>query len=237
MHLAAEDGLVALAAEVVGQRGRRRLELARVIRGTRSRSRTRRNSNEKRAGAHNGKLQYALSNTTDFSASACRCGVFTAALPCETAEPAPKAVRHDRRDVGFLHRCLLGLVLHCIIVVCNLSCLTLIRKYLRNGVGTFKLPLAGVRVLDLTRAFAEPCQHDGPCGPRRGDLIKVEPLGGDMIRNWGPFDRGTSASYLSGNRNKRGIAINFRDPRALELLGQLARQSDVVAENFRPGGR
>jgi crotonobetainyl-CoA:carnitine CoA-transferase CaiB-like acyl-CoA transferase len=96
------------------------------------------------------------------------------------------------------------------------------------------LPLAGIRVLDLTRALAGPfCTMI--LGDLGADVIKVEPTGGDMIRNWGPFDRGTSAYYLSGNRNKRGIAVNFRDPRALDMLRSLAAQCDVVAENFRPG--
>ncbi|MBT2325007.1 CoA transferase [Variovorax paradoxus] len=99
---------------------------------------------------------------------------------------------------------------------------------------TAELPLAGVRVLDLTRALAGPfCTMI--LADMGADVIKVEPLAGDMIRNWGPFDRGTSAYYLSGNRNKRGIAINFRDPRAMELLRGMARQCDVIAENFRPG--
>jgi len=96
------------------------------------------------------------------------------------------------------------------------------------------LPLRGIRVLDLTRALAGPfCTMI--LGDLGADVIKVEPTGGDMIRNWGPFDRGTSAYYLSGNRNKRGIAVNFRDPRALDMLRSLAAQCDVVAENFRPG--
>ncbi|ROZ77666.1 CaiB/BaiF CoA-transferase family protein [Ramlibacter sp. WS9] len=96
------------------------------------------------------------------------------------------------------------------------------------------LPLAGIRVLDLTRALAGPfCTMI--LGDLGADVIKVEPTGGDMIRQWGPFDRGTSAYYLSGNRNKRGIAVNFRDPRALDMLRSLAVQCDVVAENFRPG--
>jgi crotonobetainyl-CoA:carnitine CoA-transferase CaiB-like acyl-CoA transferase len=66
-------------------------------------------------------------------------------------------------------------------------------------------------------------------------VIKVEPAAGDMIREWGPFDRGTSAYYLSGNRNKRGVAVNFRDAKALELLRQLAEKCDVLVENFRAG--
>lgn len=96
------------------------------------------------------------------------------------------------------------------------------------------LPLSGVRVLDLTRALAGPfCTMI--LGDLGADVVKVEPTGGDMIRHWGPFDRGTSAYYLSGNRNKRGVAVNFRDPRALELLRDLARTCDVLVENFRPG--
>jgi crotonobetainyl-CoA:carnitine CoA-transferase CaiB-like acyl-CoA transferase len=97
-----------------------------------------------------------------------------------------------------------------------------------------ELPLAGIRVLDLTRALAGPfCTM--VLADLGADVIKVEPIGGDMIREWGPFDRGTSAYYLSGNRNKRGVALNFRDPRAIRLLAEMASQCDVVAENFRPG--
>jgi crotonobetainyl-CoA:carnitine CoA-transferase CaiB-like acyl-CoA transferase len=96
------------------------------------------------------------------------------------------------------------------------------------------LPLSGVRVLDLTRALAGPfCTMI--LGDLGADVIKVEPAGGDMIREWGPFDRGTSAYYLSGNRNKRGIAVNFRDTAALDMLRELAGSCDVVVENFRAG--
>jgi len=100
--------------------------------------------------------------------------------------------------------------------------------------GTDTLPLSGIRVLDLTRALAGPfCTM--VLGDLGADVVKVEPTGGDMIRQWGPFDRGTSAYYLSGNRNKRGVVVNFRDPRALEMLGALADRCDIVVENFRPG--
>lgn len=108
------------------------------------------------------------------------------------------------------------------------------KYFLETNMANPELPLAGVRVLDLTRALAGPfCTM--VLADLGADVIKVEPMGGDMIRNWGPFDRGTSAYYLSGNRNKRGVALNFRDPRAIRLLGEMASQCDVVAENFRPG--
>ncbi|MES2632986.1 MAG: CoA transferase [Pseudomonadota bacterium] len=96
------------------------------------------------------------------------------------------------------------------------------------------LPLAGVRVLDLTRALAGPfCTMI--LADLGADVIKIEPLDGDMIREWGPHDRGESAYYLSGNRNKRDMAVNFRSPEGLALLQDLASRCDVVAENFRPG--
>ncbi|MDP2819685.1 MAG: CoA transferase [Polaromonas sp.] len=97
------------------------------------------------------------------------------------------------------------------------------------------LPLAGIKVLDLTRALAGPfCTM--VLADLGADVVKVEPSpNGDMIRNWGPYDRGVSAYYLSGNRNKRGMALNFRDPVASDLLRELSRKSDVVVENFRPG--
>jgi crotonobetainyl-CoA:carnitine CoA-transferase CaiB-like acyl-CoA transferase len=96
------------------------------------------------------------------------------------------------------------------------------------------LPLAGIRVLDLTRALAGPfCT--AILGDLGADVIKVEPVAGDMIRQWGPFDRGTSAYYLSGNRNKRGMAVDFRQPRALAVLRGMALQCDVLVENFRAG--
>jgi crotonobetainyl-CoA:carnitine CoA-transferase CaiB-like acyl-CoA transferase len=96
------------------------------------------------------------------------------------------------------------------------------------------LPLTGIKVLDLTRALAGPfCTMI--LGDLGADVIKVEPADGDMIRQWGPFDRGTSAYYLSGNRNKRGMSLDFRHPEAMQLLRELAGKCDVVAENFKPG--
>ena len=97
------------------------------------------------------------------------------------------------------------------------------------------LPLDSIRVLDLTRALAGPfCTM---ClGDFGADVIKVESLpNGDMTRAWGPFDGDIAAYYLSINRNKRDLAINFRDPKGLEVVRKLARKVDVLVENFKPG--
>ncbi|MFM0157046.1 CaiB/BaiF CoA transferase family protein [Paraburkholderia sediminicola] len=97
------------------------------------------------------------------------------------------------------------------------------------------LPLQGIKVLDLTRALAGPfCSMI--LADLGADVIKVEPApNGDMVRTWGPFAAGISAYYLSCNRNKRGIAVDFRQPAALDLLRDMAGQVDVVVENFKSG--
>lgn len=97
------------------------------------------------------------------------------------------------------------------------------------------LPLTGMKVLDLTRALSGPfCTSI--LGDLGADVIKVEPLPeGDMSREWGPFDREESVYYLSGNRNKRAIAVNFRADGSIELLREMILKSDVVVENFKPG--
>ena len=96
-------------------------------------------------------------------------------------------------------------------------------------------PLAGVGVLDLTRALSGPF-----CTMILGDLgatvVKVEPAdGGDMTRTWGPFAAGESAYYLSANRSKRSLALDFRHTDGLAVLRRMACTSDVLVENFRPG--
>ncbi len=98
-----------------------------------------------------------------------------------------------------------------------------------------KKPLSGIKVLDLTRALSGPF-----CSMALGDLgatvIKVEPIeGGDMTRTWGPFAEGQSVYYLSTNRSKQSLAIDFRHPEALAVLTRMAVASDVLIENFRPG--
>ncbi len=99
------------------------------------------------------------------------------------------------------------------------------------------LPLQGVKVLDLTRALSGPF-----CSMIMADLgaevIKVEALpDGDMSRDWGPFDGDISTYYLSANRNKKSIAIDFRKPEGMALIKKMALESDVLVENFRTGPR
>ena len=98
-----------------------------------------------------------------------------------------------------------------------------------------KLPLEGLKVLDLSRALAGPF-----CTMILADLgaevIKVEPSPkGEMIRQWGPFKDGISVYYLSVHRNKKSLVVNFRDPAGLSLLRDLASKVDIVVENFKPG--
>jgi len=95
-------------------------------------------------------------------------------------------------------------------------------------------PLAGVRVLDASRVLAGPL-----CGQTLGDLgaevIHVErPGSGDETRAWGPpFAGPLSAYYLSCNRNKRAITLDLSQDEGLRIFHDLARQTDVVLENFR----
>jgi crotonobetainyl-CoA:carnitine CoA-transferase CaiB-like acyl-CoA transferase len=98
-------------------------------------------------------------------------------------------------------------------------------------------PLAGVRVLDLSRILAGPyCTM--MLADLGADVVKVErPGGGDPTRSWGPpFVEGESTYFLSANRGKRSICVDLADPEGVELVRSLAAQSDVVIENFIPGG-
>jgi len=105
-------------------------------------------------------------------------------------------------------------------------------------------PLAGVRVLDLSRVLAGPM-----CTQLLGDLgaevIKVErPDAGDDTRQWGPpfledadgNPTRESAYYLCANRNKRSLAVDISKPEGQKLIRDLASACDVLVENFKTGG-
>jgi crotonobetainyl-CoA:carnitine CoA-transferase CaiB-like acyl-CoA transferase len=97
------------------------------------------------------------------------------------------------------------------------------------------LSLDGIRVIDLSRVIAGPW-----CGALLADLgadvIKVEDTGpGDESRTWPPHKDGEAAAYLLFNRNKRGIALDLKQPEAVEVVKRLVKDADVVIENFRTG--
>ena len=97
-------------------------------------------------------------------------------------------------------------------------------------------PLDGITVLDLTRVLSGPY-----CTMLLADMgarvIKVEQPGkGDDTRAWGPpFLEGESAYFLSINRNKESVTLDFKHPEGRAVLDQLIAKSDVLVENFRPG--
>lgn len=95
-------------------------------------------------------------------------------------------------------------------------------------------PLAGLRVLDLTRVLAGPF-----CTALLADLgaeiIKLEPPAGDDYRAIGPFLAGESALFTLMNRGKDSIVIDLKQPEGQALAAAIAARCDVVVENFRPG--
>lgn len=96
-------------------------------------------------------------------------------------------------------------------------------------------PLAGLRVIDLTRVLAGPLasQFLGDLG---AEILKVEPPGkGDETRGFAPFVGGESHYFVGLNRGKRSLVIDLRQPEGAEILRGLVAQADVLIENFRPG--
>src|SRR4029079_7772581 len=97
-------------------------------------------------------------------------------------------------------------------------------------------PLTGVTVIDFTRVLSGPY-----CTMVLSDLgarvIKIEhPVRGDDTRHWGPpFVGAESAYFLSINRNKESLTLDFKKPAGREILDRLLPTADVVVENFRPG--
>jgi formyl-CoA transferase/CoA:oxalate CoA-transferase len=97
-------------------------------------------------------------------------------------------------------------------------------------------PLAGLTVLDLTRVLSGPY-----CTMLLADMgarvIKIEQPGrGDETRAWGPpFVAGESAYFLSINRNKESVTLDFKQPGGRKALDRLLDRADVLVENFRPG--
>ena len=95
-------------------------------------------------------------------------------------------------------------------------------------------PLTGVRVIELGQLLAGPfagCM----LGYFGAEVIKIEPPGGDPIRNWRKVKNGTSLWWHSLARNKKCISLNLKTPEGRDLVKKLLTSADVVVENFRPG--
>ncbi len=98
-------------------------------------------------------------------------------------------------------------------------------------------PLAGVRILDLSRVLAGPW-----CTMVLGDLgaevTKIEQPGlGDDTRRWGPpYVEGESAYFLCANRNKKSVEVDLSAPEGQAIIRAMAAEADVVVENFKAGG-
>ncbi len=105
-------------------------------------------------------------------------------------------------------------------------------------------PLAGIRVLDLTRVLAGPWASQ-LLADYGAEVVKIEhPTGGDDSRRWGPpwladpsgASTGESAYFLCANRGKRSVTLDLAQAEGARLVRELARDSDVLLENFKVGG-
>jgi crotonobetainyl-CoA:carnitine CoA-transferase CaiB-like acyl-CoA transferase len=99
-------------------------------------------------------------------------------------------------------------------------------------------PLKGIKILDMSRVLAGPWAGQ-LLGDYGADVVKIErPLVGDDTRHWGPpwlGDDSEAAYFLAANRNKRSVTVNIATEEGAGVVRDLARDADVVLENFRVG--
>ena len=95
-------------------------------------------------------------------------------------------------------------------------------------------PLAGIRVLEFSLIVAGPATGIS-LSDLGADVIKVEPPGGEAIRQSGAVVPNESKAFQGYNRGKRGIIVDLADPRGLEVIQRLMPRIDVVTSNYRPG--
>lgn len=109
-----------------------------------------------------------------------------------------------------------------------------------SGVGETPRPLAGVRVLDLSRVLAGPWAGQ-MLADYGADVLKVErPGAGDDTRTWGPpwwgeGEQRVAAYFVCANRGKRSVTIDIASPAGIEQVKDLARDADVLIENYKVG--
>ena len=94
-------------------------------------------------------------------------------------------------------------------------------------------PLSGIRVLDLSAYIAGPygCTLLADMG---ADVVKIEPPGGDNLRNYPSTLEAESRAFLGTNRSKRGMVLDLKQPEGLQVLLRLLDTADVLVHNFRP---
>jgi CoA:oxalate CoA-transferase len=96
-------------------------------------------------------------------------------------------------------------------------------------------PLAGIRVIELANFIAGPLAGT-LLADMGADVVKIEPLKGDMARATPPNRNGESVSFVALNRNKRSLVLDLKHKEAQDIVRKLAAKSDVFLEASRPGG-
>lgn len=96
------------------------------------------------------------------------------------------------------------------------------------------LPLAGIRILDLSAVLSGPIATALLCA-QGAEVIKVEAPEGDTSRAIGPSKGDLSSVFITCNQGKRAITLDLKQPAAIELIHRFLAQADVVLDNFRPG--
>jgi CoA:oxalate CoA-transferase len=96
--------------------------------------------------------------------------------------------------------------------------------------------LEGLKVVDMTTALSGPfCTMF--LADYGADVIKIEPVGGEQCRTWGPLDEKSGESGFFGyvNRNKKGVTLNLKTEKGKKMLYELVKDADIFVENFRGG--
>jgi alpha-methylacyl-CoA racemase len=108
-------------------------------------------------------------------------------------------------------------------------------KMAKKGKNISTGPLAGIRILDLTRLYP------GPLGTMMmadmgAEVIKIEDMNSpDYMRFYPPYIKSESAGFLAVNRSKRSFALNLKTKKGVDIFWKLLKTTDIVIEQFRPG--
>ena len=106
---------------------------------------------------------------------------------------------------------------------------------MQDNSSTPEMPLAGVKVLELGSLIAGP-YASALLAQFGAEVIKIEPPGtGDPLRKWRKLHEGTSLWWYTQSRNKKSVTLDLKAEEGQEIVRKLAREADIVVENFRPG--